>query len=211
MKSQPYIIVIAHQKGGVGKSTIAANLAVELSKISDLEVIDLDMQKSLAYFNSVRKEAGLKPFVIRNIADTNELKNVINNNKKLLLIDVGGFDSGMNRLAILGADLIITPVSDSVIELIGLLSFKDILAEIRKTRKDLKASVLLNKVHPSATTSLEELHSFIDENKEFKKLNSVIRDRVEYKRAFAAGKSIIELSGKGTNEFNELLKEIQNG
>ena len=47
----PFVIVLAHQKGGVGKSTIAANISVELAKICDLSVIDLDMQKSLTYFS----------------------------------------------------------------------------------------------------------------------------------------------------------------
>ena len=53
---QPYTIVIAHQKGGVGKSTIATNLAVELAKKIQISVIDLDTQKSTSYFNSLRKK-----------------------------------------------------------------------------------------------------------------------------------------------------------
>jgi chromosome partitioning protein len=208
---KPFIIVIAHQKGGVGKSTIAANLAVELSKKCTLSVIDLDMQKSLEYFNSVRKNSNREQFNICDVKTIDELKNIINNNKNVLLIDVGGFDSDMNRIAILGADLIITPVSDSGIELIGLLSFRKILREIREHRKDLKASILLNKVHPSASTSLDELYSFINNNHEFVRLDTIIRDRVEYKRAFDSGMSVIEHGGKAAIEINNLISEITNG
>ena len=39
------IINIAHTKGGVGKSTLATNLAVEMN----CPILDLDMQKS-SYF-----------------------------------------------------------------------------------------------------------------------------------------------------------------
>ncbi len=208
---KPYVIVIAHQKGGVGKSTIATNLAVELSKSFDLSVVDLDIQKSTSYFNSLRKKVGLNEFNIIDIKSVEDLKKLINNNKNILLVDVGGFDSDMNRIAILGADLVITPVSDSGIELVGLLAFRNILREIREHRPRLVAHVLLNKIHPSASTSLGDIHTFIAENHEFSKLNSVLRDRVEYKKSFDAGKSVIEYTGKAVVEMKNLIKEIING
>jgi chromosome partitioning protein len=207
----PFIIVLAHQKGGVGKSTIASNLAVELSKRCKLSILDLDMQKSLTYFNSLRKKNGLKEFNIMHADGITEVKNAINNNKDVLLIDVGGFDSDVNRIAILGADLIITPVSDSGIELVGLLSFRAILREIRKHRPDLKASILLNRVNVRAGSSLDEIFDFISNNQEFDKLSTILRDRADYKRAFDSGKSVIEYNGKAIEEMENLIKEITNG
>ena len=125
-----FIIVVAHQKGGVGKSTIASNLAVDLAKIYDVDVLDLDMQKSLSYFNTLRNDSA--KLNIKYAKSFKEGAAIINNNQKLLIIDVGGFDSDLNRAAILGADLVITPVSDSTIELVGLLAFKNIIVDIRK-------------------------------------------------------------------------------
>jgi chromosome partitioning protein len=208
---KPYVIVIAHQKGGVGKSTVAANLAVEIDKKTTLNVVDLDTQKSLSYFNSLRKESGLKEFNITNANSSEELKKLINKNEDVLLIDVGGFDSDVNRIAMLGADLIITPVSDSGVELVGLLAFRNILRDIREHRQDLVASVLLNRIHPSATTSLDSITNFINENCEFSKLNSVLRDRVDYKHAFDSGKSVIEYKGKAKDEMKKLIMEVTNG
>ena len=46
------IINIAHTKGGVGKSTLATNLAVELN----CPILDLDKQGSSKYFNELRVE-----------------------------------------------------------------------------------------------------------------------------------------------------------
>jgi chromosome partitioning protein len=208
---KPFVIVISHQKGGVGKSTVAANIAVELSKQYTLNVVDLDTQKSLSYFNSLRKKAKLKEFNIINIISANDLKATINKNKEVLLIDVGGFDSDLNRIAMLGADLIITPVSDSGIELVGLLAFRNILRDIREHRKDLISHVLLNRIHPSATISLNTIYDFIKTNPEFVSIKSILRDRVEYKTAFDSGKSVIELKGKAVSEMKNLIKEITHG
>lgn len=208
---EPYVIVIAHQKGGVGKSTIATNLAVELSKKCNLSVIDLDMQKSLAYFNAIRAKFNLKQINIIDVTTTDKLKTAINNNKNVLLIDVGGFDSDMSRVAILGSDLIITPVSDSGIETAGLLPFRLILREIRKHRKDLTAHILLNRVHINASTSLNEIYEFVENNTEFTKFNTIIRDRKEYKTAYVAGVSVVEQGGKAKTEMNNLIAEVING
>ena len=203
-----FVIVIAHQKGGVGKSTIASNLAVELSKKYSISILDLDMQKSLSYFNTLRKDSD--KIEVLHIKNFDEFQKIVNCNNKILLIDVGGFDSDLNRAAILSADIILTPVSDSAIELVGLLSFKRILSEVRKHRSDLQAHILLNRIHTSASTSLNQIREFIENNNEFKLLDSIIRDRVEYKKAFESGLSVNEYSktGKAASEINKLIKEV---
>ncbi len=55
------------------------------------------------------------------------------NSNELILIDSGGFDSDLNRIAIIGADLVITPVSNNLIEIYGLEAFKKILQELKET------------------------------------------------------------------------------
>lgn len=204
------VIVVAHQKGGVGKSTIASNIAVELSKFYKVRVVDLDLQKSLTYFNNLRKSANLTPCDIINVSSLNDLKELINNNTGLLIIDAGGYDSDINRVAISGADILITPVSDSGIELVGLLAFRQILRDIRKVRPDLQAHVLLNKIHTRANASLNEIFNFVKDNNEFTKFNAILRDRADYKKSFDAGKSVIEYDNKAVQEMNELINEIKN-
>lgn len=204
------VIVVAHQKGGVGKSTIASNIAVELSKFYNVRVVDLDLQKSLTYFNNLRKSANLTKCDIVNVSSLNDLKELINNNTGLLIIDAGGYDSDINRVAISGADILITPVSDSGIELVGLLAFRQILRDIRKVRPDLQAHVLLNKIHTRANSSLNEIFNFVKDNGEFTKFNAILRDRADYKKSFDAGKSVIEYDNKAVQEMNELINEIKN-
>lgn len=202
------VIVIAHQKGGVGKSTIAANIAVELSKLFDVKVIDLDFQRSLTYFNNKRIQQKLSPLDIIKIDSINELRNILNSDGGIYIIDTGGFDADMNRLAIAGADLLLTPVSDAEIEQVGLLSFREILRDIRQHRKDLRASILLNRIHQWANTSLNDVCEFIKDNPEFVQYPHILRDRADYKKAFSEGKSVIEYNNTAVIEMKLLVEEI---
>jgi len=208
------IITIAHQKGGVGKSTIASNLAVEYFKEfgSALTIVDLDTQKSLSYFNAIRKANALPSLPIVQVASAEELKKIITANTGVILIDAGGFDSDVNRVAMLYADRIITPVSDSSFEIAGLMMFRGIIRELRVARPDLVATVVLNRVHPFATKSLNDIFDFARNNVEFDVFATVLRDRGEYKRATENGKSVVELvrDGKAAEEIKNLMREMNN-
>ena len=206
------IITIAHQKGGVGKSTIALNLAVELNKKYNLKVIDLDYQKSITIFNETRKEKKLKPLNIIHIETQKELIDLLKKNNDLILIDSGGFDSDLNRIAIIGADLIITPVSSNLIEIYGLEAFKKILQELKEVEPEIKSYVLLNNIDPKATKSVEELKKYIKNNNEyFDLLDTILRRRADFARSFEAGKSVTEIDkkSKASKELKQLLKDIE--
>jgi len=206
------IITIAHQKGGVGKSTIALNLAVELNKKYNLKVIDLDYQKSITIFNETRKEKKLKPLNIIHIETQKELIDLLKKNNDLILIDSGGFDSDLNRIAIIGADLIITPVSSNLIEIYGLEAFKKILQELKEVEPEIKSYVLLNNIDPKATKSVEELKKYIKNNNEyFDLLDTILRRRADFARSFEVGKSVTEIDkkSKASKELKQLLKDIE--
>jgi chromosome partitioning protein len=201
------IITVAHQKGGVGKTTIATNLAVELSKKYKVKVIDLDLQKSMTYFNNIRQKNGLRGLDIIHVNNAKELTQRINENNDLLIIDAGGYDSEMSRLAMFGAGVIITPVGDSCVELVGLLPLQNALQELRKNKPNIVANILLNRIHVK-TKKCVELDEFISSETEFKKMNSVLKDRKDYKVSFKNGKSVIEMNNKAVKEMNNLIEEV---
>ena len=206
------IITIAHQKGGVGKSTIAINLAVELNKKYNLKVIDLDYQKSITIFNETRKEKELEPLDIIHIDTQKELIDFLKKNKDLVLIDNGGFDTDLNRISIVGADLIITPVSNDLIEIYGLEAFKKILKELKEIEPKIKSYVLLNKIDPKAKKAIKELKSYIKNNKEYFNLfDTVLRRRTDFSKSFEKGKSVIEMNkkSKASKELKGLIKDIE--
>jgi chromosome partitioning protein len=208
------IIVIAHQKGGVGKSTIASNLAVELSKQNTTSILDLDVQQSLTAFATARTaKLNQKLNILKAPSSTQELMDIIDNEKSdFLIIDTGGFDLDTQRISMYAADLIITPVSDSPMELHGLSVFSKTIAKLQEVKPSLKANILLNKVHQFASKSLDLLLNDIKDNAQmFDAFNTILRDRKDYKEAYFFGQSVCEYSSKNTacKEIIELIKEIK--
>ena len=208
------IIAISHQKGGVGKSTIAWNLAIALQKKYSVELVDLDIQKTLTYTNEIRKQnTKYSPLNILTFSHAEDLKRYINNDSddKLSIIDLGGFDSTMNRIAIITADVVITPVSDKSFELLGLKSFEAILSQLNDLIDgELKVKVLLNNINPQKS-KLSKLKTFIEKSSHFELLDTVLRTRVAYDKSAGTGKSVQEYKkdSKAAYEIKDLVKEVR--
>jgi len=208
------IIVVSHQKGGVGKSTIAWNLATLLQEKYFVELVDLDIQKTLTYANELRKKGNnLKPLSIKNFETPQDFKKYIDkdSDKKISIIDVGGFDSSMNRLAIVVADLIITPVSDKSFELLGIKTFEKTLIQLDSlVEHEIKVKVLLNNLSPQKS-KLDDLKTFITKSPHFELLESVLRHRVDFDKSAGEGKNVVEYdaTSKATKEIISLVEEIK--
>jgi chromosome partitioning protein len=200
------LITIAHQKGGVGKSTIATNLAIELK----LPVVDLDSQHSVKLFSAIRrtKSRTLKVYTPETIE---ELKEVLER-KKNIIVDSGGYDNDLNRYVLAVADYTITPVAPSQIEVFGLLKFQKIVEKAFKVNPKLKVYILINNALPQSVKRIQELRKFIEEETPFDVLDTVIHRRIDYQIAYMEGLSVCELNtiGKACSEFRKLLIELQN-
>jgi len=207
------IIAISHQKGGVGKSTLAYNLSVELSKKYQTKVVDLDVQQTITACNVIRSKFGQKRLNILSFEDKKEFVNFLNNDPEdtLTIIDTGGFDSGLNRVAMYAADLIITPVSTEFLEVIGLEKYKKIIKEVsKKVDKPIKTHVVLNKIH-HAQQNFNDIKDFIDKSpNQFTLLNTVIRRRSDFTISLSHGFSVCEFdkNSDSSKEIKKLVAEI---
>jgi len=201
------IITVAHQKGGVGKSTIATNLAVEMR----LPIIDLDSQHSCYLFSLLRKEEQRKPLQVFTPETLEEIKKILGNiASDKVIIDSGGYDNDLNRFALLISDIVITPVSPSQIEVFGLLKFAEIVEEAKKYNSSLKVHVLINNADPRSSGENRKLQQFIEENSDFELLKTKLHRRADYRRAYSEGLSVCEYNpgGKACKEIRALITEI---
>ena len=207
------IIAVAHSKGGVGKSTISFNLAVALSKNFDIELIDLDYQKTTTYTNALRVKHGLKSIPMITLENTKEYKEYVRNDddSKIAIVDVGGFDSELNRFVIVTSDIVITPVSASGRDLLGLKRFESILEEMSKNaRSTIITHVLLNNINPKKT-KLSDLKKFISKSEHFEMFDTILKRRVDFDYSMDEGKSVIEYdkNSKASKEVKALTKELK--
>lgn len=195
------IITISHTKGGVGKSTLAWNLAHSLlEKNEKVTIIDLDFQQTLFFINALSENPKLE---VLQPQDATELLEIFENHQGYLIVDVGGFDSDINRLAMSKADKILIPISESVTEIIGFKTFEDILGEIETKN----ISMILNNIHP-LQKDFTAVESVIQNNNNTL-IKTIIRQRKTYKTVLADGKSVFESNDeKAKEEIRGLRDEL---
>ena len=211
------ILLLAHQKGGVGKSTASINLAYECKKsFEDLTLLDLDSQNSSKLFNQLRIKKNFKTItcITENETDFTKLINHYQRNKNnLLIIDSGGYDNDTNRKALVKADIIITPVGLSQIEIFGLQKFRNVLKVASKAlKKDIKSHILLNNIDSRSKKAVKELREYINKNNTyFTLLNNALHSRADFKNSYGNGQTVKEFNklGKAAKELKELVKEIK--
>lgn len=205
------IINVAHTKGGVGKSTLATNLAIELQ----IPIVDLDMQKSSFYFNEIREKTDLKIIAINEERDIDSIRKYKGDPDHHILIDSGGMDNNINRKALVFSDLIITPVSISQVEFLGLEQFIRIL---QKGNLQDKIVVLLNNVNPRSLREIAEAREIITGDYKMKMFETIVGNRKVFKTAFSEGKSVFEMHmvkdtepsiSAARSEIKNLISEIR--
>lgn len=214
------IITIANQKGGSGKSTIAINLAIKLLEYGNVLVMDTDTQKSIESFTNTRESrednSSLKHFTLSNRTGdiTQSLKQSLEIYQNIV-IDTGGIDSIESRKAMLYADLLIIPTIPSALDFDVLLTMLSRAKEMKDINEKLSIFLVMNKISPNPflakeIADLNEAIATIQENNQtFKLLNSILYDRISYKRSIGDGLSVLEYTDKkAKQEFEKLFKEI---
>ncbi|MBN2965273.1 AAA family ATPase [Sulfurospirillum sp. T05] len=228
------VIVLAHDKGGTGKTTTATNLAVELLKESKpLKILDIDPKQMTRLFFEIRfekmsKKARPEILSLSQGKEEKELIDLINNldDNENLLIDTGGFDKDLNRIAMTGADFLIVPLKDNEIEIHGFSSFLPVLERIQKEyQESFKVHILLNRIHESRKNDIgKPILDYIQESGQgfLHVMQTVLRSRSAYEVAYGQGMSVVEFEAQinknrkkkdksalnAAKEIKQLVKEI---
>ena len=215
------IILIGGEKGGTGKTTIATNIAIlRRQKGREVLVIDADPQGSFNTWSSLREPDIQNDITVMqkygsNLA--NEIKKLSDKSKyDDIIIDAGGRDSIELRSAMIVADVMITPLQASQLDVWTIGGMQEVVNTASSINQKLKAYILLNKAPTNPSIKeIEEFNEVFDEAElsNITRLSSIVKDRVAYRKAAKAGLSVVELpeqDKKATAEIEKLYNEVFN-
>lgn len=213
------IVVVASEKGGTGKTTIATNLAITRAKnAADVLIIDADPQHSAMDFVAVREEEGHHPEVTctsitgKGIgAELRKLKPKFDD----IIVDVGGRDTQTLRSALLAADVLVVPFKPSQYDSWGVERMDILLDDVMITNDTLRILAFINcdDTNPIMVLS-NEASGLASECRNLKFKDFSIGNRVAFRRSVADGLGVIELKPrsksdiKAIEEVKVLYKEV---
>ena len=202
------IIVVANSKGGVGKSTIAANLAVEFARAKKrVLLVDADVQGSSMGFRGEREAEDIKAMAITEPTLDKDLKYFTNFD--YIVVDAGGRDTGVFRSAILAADLLLIPTLPSQYDIWACSDTIEVL-ELCRCRKDIEARIVLNRIIPNSRIEAGTMEALQDFQDKAPLAETKIVSRVAFGESVNQGLGVSEYDpgGKAAQEMQSLFAEI---
>jgi len=201
------IITVAQQKGGSGKSTIAAHIAIGLKQRNNrVALIDIDPQASLSMWFCAREELFGKNYTGINFSSCSGIRinNEISRLKLLndyVIIDCPPHTDTEAKAAIRAADIVLIPMQASPTDLWATGKTIDFSLKERKNTK-----IILNRYSPN--TKLAKFLKMPDELI----LKSYLGNRIGFASAMSYGKTVLETepSSTASKEVKELIEEITN-
>jgi len=205
------ILLVAAEKGGVGKSTIASNLAVYLAHGGvDVVLVDTDGQTTGARFIGRRDEAGITP-AIPCVQRTGEVASTLRDlarRYQVVVVDAGGRDSREMRSAMAVANLLLVPTRASQADLETFPKMNELIGLARGLNPELKALAVLS-IAPSnpVIREVEGARQLLAEFDQLELADTIIRDRKAYRDALLAGKGVTELDNSQARAEIQLLAQ----
>ena len=208
------IVLLGNSKGGVGKSTLAINLAVhQASEGLDVAIVDTDRQGSVAAWSAVRDEEGITPRIpcVQVFGKVHRELEDLEQRYGFLIVDAGGRDSAELRTAMGIADILLMPLQPSQADVWATEDVVQVLEQARSFNPDIRAMAVLNRcpTHPLVRETRES-RSYL-EAAGIELADVVIRDRISFRRSFGEGRGVCELQPldqKSMLELRALWKEV---
>lgn len=204
------IIGVLNQKGGVGKTTLAVNIAAALARTGQrVLLIDADPQGSALDWAAAREGDPLfavvglpKPSIHKELAMVGEGYDVV-------VIDGPPRVTDLARSAIMASDVVLIPVQPSPYDIWAADEVVKLIQEASVFKENLKSVFVINRKIANTAIGRDVREAL--EAYDLPTLEASIVQRVAFAEAAAVGKAIYEQDrdGVASQEIEAVVSELQ--
>ncbi|WP_338662234.1 ParA family partition ATPase [Pararoseomonas sp. SCSIO 73927] len=187
-----FVVAVAQRKGGAGKSTVAANLAVALAEGgARVALADTDPQATLARWHGLRPK-GAAPLAFESGAGWRVPQAVARLGKEadFLILDTPPHADTDSRLAMRAANLVLIPLQPSMPDVWAMEATLEVAAAEGRA-----VALMLNRV-PAQGRAAQEVAAALAERK-LPLLPAPFGNRTAFAAAFAEGLGVVESAPRG--------------
>ncbi len=201
------IITVGNVKGGVGKTTIAVNLAIlRAAEGWDVLLVDGDEQGSASLFSQLRAEqlgeSGYTAVALTGAAVRTQVRQLAPKFGDVV-IDCGGRDTGSLRAALTVADVVLIPVQPRSFDVWAASGMAALVSEAREVNPNLRALAFLNAADATGRDNAEAREALV-EIAGIETIEAMIVRRKAWPNAAARGSGIGEMRPPDAKAVEEL-------
>ncbi len=211
------IVTVGNTKGGVGKTTIAVNLAIARALAGhDVWLVDGDRQLTAQTAIGIRAENGHRPGIACACYPDGPLlrTQVLLQKEKYrdIVIDAGGRDSSALRAALVLSDVLLIPFQPRSYDVWALNDIAELVEDARSVRDGLRCFAVLNFADPGEhSRDNAEAAAAVADVPQLEYLATPLRRRKAYANAAGSGLSVLELKPqdlKASEEVKSLVNHV---
>ena len=202
------VVSLINQKGGVGKTTAAVNLASGLAEAGNrILVVDADPQGSVVQWQSIADGAEFEVLHLPSPQLSKELKTV-SRRYDHIVVDSPPAIEDITRAAIEVSNLAIIPIAPSPLDIWSSKETIALVNTLGKKYRKLNAKILIYRKIPGTRLGKEAREAMGSYDLDI--LSTEISQRIVFVEAMIAGLSVLKYAPKSiaADEIRSLCKEI---
>lgn len=214
-------ITFLNSKGGVGKTTLCANLAYAITHSTGLAapnrkviLVDSDPQGSLRDWHNTNENQYITRYEQLICADTRQslltsYRIANESGFDFMLVDTAGRMHETVGCALSFTDLAIIPLQPSALDVWATIDSIDLIKAVMRGNANLKALFVINMAIPNCSITSEVLEALKEAAPDIPIISPTICGRVSFARAAATGRTVYHTTDhKAHVEINLLCEQV---